>query len=76
MPFLAGVAGVAGEGPYGQAHEVTADGGGAYKTSSGWTRCVRRRRPGITFANCGAFWQYRMRMGRASGICIRVVWVA
>ncbi len=40
IQFLTGVAGVAREGPLGQAHEVTPDGAGAYKTSNGWTRYV------------------------------------
>ena len=37
-PFLVGVAGAAEEGPYGQAHGVSEDGGTVFKTTEGWTR--------------------------------------
>ena len=48
VPYLAGVAGVARDGPFGQAHEVAADNSTVFKTASGWTRYTANN--GASFA--------------------------
>ena len=38
VPILGALAKAANEGPYGQAHAISADGSSVFKTSRGWTR--------------------------------------